>query len=307
MLATMYRFIAALTLLFSFSCAIGAKAQTLAADAGPDKAFCDKIYPQPGDTPILGGPQPGVGGTPPYKYAWTMSERIPNHLSSGPPYYIYSEYQFLDSPFAPHPRLKIRYPGIDSAFAYLKVTDSLGVTAYDTVLIFFHSLGAQMLEPDIIWKSPADTVTLTVGTIGTKFAPFHDFSWSTAWGLVDSAVQNARCFTAVMQVYRLTMTNRIGCRFGHGAYRVIVDPAGLSPTGAAPAFSLSPNPFTSNITIRTSTSGTFRLTDILGRPVLSQKVAPGETTISPECRPGLYLWSFSSSAGPVTKGKIMQQ
>ncbi len=71
------------------------------------------------------------------------------------------------------------------------------------------------------------------------------------------------------------------------------------------SFSVSPNPATSTITLQTTQSGSFSITDMLGRTLLSQSVTDAKTTLFIAHLPaGVYAYRFIAKGGGSANGKL---
>src|SRR5690606_19181396 len=132
------------------------------ADAGPDQHVCQTFSSM--DTLTLGGSPAASGGQSPYTYAWSIDPVIIGSVTL-------DASVFLDDTTSPNPELVGTW---DSEMTfYLKVTDAVNSTCYDTVNIVASVFGThlgqwsftinagdsvQILEPNIVSELPIDSI-----------------------------------------------------------------------------------------------------------------------------------------------------
>src|SRR5690606_11285628 len=122
--------------------------------AGTDTVICLPLFP--GDTHMLGGPIVAQGGVPPYTYRWFTEPVISGFY---PEFFNKYTSDWLSDTAIANPLLLISSEGMKERAFYLGVTDSVGSTAADTVVVgacgeSFIPLGNKELYPTV-----GDTVT----------------------------------------------------------------------------------------------------------------------------------------------------
>jgi hypothetical protein len=250
----------------------------------------------PVDTPRFGGLNIATGGVAPYTISW--------YLRFGP--YISQD---LDSIHGAHPKItRILYT--DSAYAVLTVLDAMGAVAKDSAKIFFPRRFC-LLGTTADYKLATDTFTLSQWQCDDQFPPFHDIVWQPGNTLVDSTVLHARSFTQVSQIYHLTYTDRVGCRFSAGIDPVVVLPTEVSSLSAHKQTATVFVNGSGQISVQLQNCGNsfFRLYDLLGREVITANVNDGNNLIGnlPELMPSIYLYRIVTNNELVTAGKFYLQ
>jgi len=194
----MKQFFTLLALLLAAYCS---DAQPLQAYAGMDTVIC----PGPPITalkyPRLGAP--ATGGVPPYTYLWTAINdpafaSIVDHPDSARPYANGILYNITTPP--------------DSVVLTVRVTDSVGTVARDTVTVYiarwrYLALSCRRSQ------SGADTVHFSGSTkFWSNFGPFTNIRWNPSVYLSDSTVDDPKCWAPPGRTFVKYGTDRVGCR-----------------------------------------------------------------------------------------------
>ncbi len=113
----------------------------LTADAGVDTVLCERDLFN-GPPYFIGGSPSANGGSGEYSYEWTLSPSVyvPNPEL---PSLVYTASDFLSDTTSPNPRALQGWmpaPGVPKFFFVLKVSDSMGNTDYDTLLLVNYGL-----------------------------------------------------------------------------------------------------------------------------------------------------------------------
>lgn len=272
----------------------------LKADAGPDTVWCSPAFGTSG--PWLGGTSPASGGTPPYSYVW----RIVSTTGTG--------YSLLDTPTSSHPRLvaKSGSPNLDSALFQLRVTDSTGTVALDTVIVYISRPVCCMADYPVP-KRAADTVRLTPASCcSSNFEPKTFLHWDTSIYLSDSTDPYSRCWCSINYFYYpATFIDRIGCPVPGGVVIYIQPNAVSGQTLQADGIDVVPNPVTSQSELRCDATWMRSVVII----TTSDGSQAGRFTIRGNKTPlasllpqtsGIYSYRIVSRSGKIFSGKLVK-
>lgn len=283
--------------LFTFFSNNYLKAQ-LTVNAGADVTWCNASFGDPG--PFIGDSLRVSGGIPPYKYEWKSIAMFP----AG---------HYLDSTSIAHPQL-MKNAWEDSILLALRVTDSTGLQAVDTIVVRF-SYFAFMVPKEMFYrKSATDTIAL-IPSIKSQYVPGGPeaptvYCWSPSTCLSDSTAKYPLCWATVSTVYTLTITDRLGCVADPIDHYVQVDKLGIENPGSGNGgIVIWPNPVThagAVIRIPDNLKGcTFQLYDYQGRTVNQLLLKDPVTQLNTKVlSPGMYLYKISGTQQSYS-GKIM--
>jgi hypothetical protein len=222
---------------------------------------------------------------------------------------VATEYDFLDSPNAAHPKPKLFYKR-DSALAYLRVTDSLNNESYDTVTIYYNN-GYSMLWEPTTYKGPSDTVAIgRYETSSWDFTGYHDFTWKPGIFLDDSTTRYPHCFAPVNMRYELWCTNKIGCPIPLSNEDIFIRNLSVGTTNLQAA---EPSVFLQSDKLIVHTGALtlpcrFRLYNLDGKLVTDATLTRPESRLEiPANMPaGLYAFSLRGADGTLVRDKLVE-
>ncbi len=151
------------------------------ANAGVDQQICF------GQSVAVGGNPTATGGVPPYLYSWTPKTGLNDSTVANP----------------------TATPTATTTYT-VKVTDSQGVQATDTVTVVANSQLAVNAGLDKV-ISPAQSVALGGSPTATGATPPYVFSWTPTTGLNDAMAANPTASPTAMTTYAVTVTDAKGC------------------------------------------------------------------------------------------------
>ncbi len=266
----------------------GAFAQ-ITVDAGADHYFCET------DTSFqLGGNPTIVGGTPPYQIKWetTFQYGIGSTFTAA---------YFLDDTSAANPTYT-HDNIVDVLYFHLIVTDSLGVTAYDTVSIYPSSFVAT-LGQCVHMIEQGDTVSLVTHVSG-GIEPLT-YQWTSNYNISDTSISNAEVWPDTSFTYNCIITDVIGCTTGDNCYIWVF------PTKTAEAKTLSakiyPNPTNGFLTIEAAEINQVSISDMTGKVVYYDNQFRGQNVDISFLENGLYFLKVQNSKGEVGVFKVIRK
>ncbi len=156
------------TIIYSTTVFPACSSTPLVADAGNDQYMCE------GGSVNIGGSPSADGGTPPYTYLWTPSAGLSSNTAANPTASPASTTQYI-----------------------LQVTDSLGNSDVDTVIVTVYPLPSVDLGPPV-YLCTGDSTVLDAG------AGMTVYSWSTG-----ASTQTITVTTS--DTYYVTVSNSYGC------------------------------------------------------------------------------------------------
>ncbi|HBH06009.1 MAG TPA: hypothetical protein DDX92_05350 [Flavobacteriales bacterium] len=190
------------------------------ANAGADVHLC------PADNGVvMGGVPTAVNGIPPFTYEWAMTP-VSTGMTSKP--FLYAS-DFLNDTSIANPQIDYLSSFMDSSLVFfLKITDSVGCQAYDTVIVTASYFNTGLLDWTFSIKQ-GDSIFLDKGAnISGGYDPIT-FSWSPVHGLIDSNQPDsfwAKPDTTIS--YTPTITDSKNCQFTAGPYyHITVIPLGI--------------------------------------------------------------------------------
>lgn len=206
------------------------------ANAGADVHLC------PGDNGVvMGGIPTAVNGIPPFNYEWAMTP-VSTGMTSKP--FLYAS-DFLNDTSVANPQIGYLSSFMDSSLVFsLKITDSVGCQAYDTVIVTASYFNTVLLD----WTfsiHQGDSVFLDKGAnISGGYGP-TTYSWSPVHGLIDPNLPDsfwAKPDTTIS--YTPTITDSRNCQFTAGPYyHILVYPLGTNALdGQDCPMTVYPNP-----------------------------------------------------------------
>jgi hypothetical protein len=188
----------------------------IVADAGPDRVVCVGFSEM--DTIALGGSPSATGGTPPYTFTWETDYvwEIGTHT------FNYSASFFLNDTTLANPKLIANLA--DTLDFKLTVTDSEGVSAVDTITIYYSRFGTHLgyMSFEI---NQGDSVFL--GGMDNVFGGFppYEYLWRPNHGLTDSTSLAFWAKPEHSVAYYMTLTDSADCmETGSPVYWVYVEP-----------------------------------------------------------------------------------
>ncbi len=266
------------------------------ADAGSDQHRCNSSM-----SVQLGGAPTASFGTPPYSYTWSINPisfgaiTLPNLYASN----------ILDDTTSANPTLT--YLNIeDSVKFYLKVTDALNCTSFDTCTITTSNFGIH-LGQFVYNITRGDSVFLNQGAnvfggVGSTFL------WSPTHGLSDSTLYSGFWAKPEYDIaYQVTVTDSNGCVTTGGAYYIInVFSVGVQETKKQ-TLKIYPNP-TNDLAIIEGLDAShiheLSLFDVTGRRIM-QTIGISQIDLS-ALPAGVYFLEVSQTNG-TSKHKIVKR
>ncbi|MCF8372723.1 MAG: T9SS type A sorting domain-containing protein [Bacteroidales bacterium] len=171
------------------------KQKDMVVDAGNDTAIC---CPEPYiDTLYLGGNPTADFGTPPYSYSWTGVKKV---LS-----YTFNVTNTISDTTMANPYLT--ECADEKATYYVTVTDSLGITKTDSMVLRFSRF--IYLTGGSILINLGDTATL-YSLVSGGIAPLQYF-WEPNINISDQYAENPLVWPDTTTTYYCTYTDSIGC------------------------------------------------------------------------------------------------
>lgn len=288
-------------------------AQSCIADAGSDYHWCitfeNGTTPPPLDSVILGGMPSASGGVPPYVYTWYI-DPIPPPLPTWS--FTYAS-DLLNDTTASNPTLYFFVE--DSLVLYLKVTDAVDSTCYDTIVVtkteFSEDLGSVSYN---IQKG--DTIQLTYGpNVAYHVAPPDSILWRPNHGLIDS--NSIMPFTSPTKdmAYYCIIWDENGCRqegnpfqfvYVNSVSNTIFDSESENVFSVFPTILQDIKLLNVKAPPEYSKHYQFLLYDIQGKIVLEQKCENTNHTFNVEhLSKGMYFYHIIYDSLWLDKGKIV--
>jgi hypothetical protein len=269
----------------------------LTVDAGPDRAFCpDDLKNQ---LNLLAQDPIVSGGTAPYTYSWSTTLRLSPRL-------VFYASSFLSDTTLANPILKEFYG--DGLRFELKVTDSEGNTATDSLMVRFSNFAILLVEVrDHI--SMGDTLTLS-DVISGGIPPFK-FAWSPNYNISDTTVRHPKASPKVDTNYKLVITDSVGCK-AHGTHKVFVTTTStMNPSNSEFLSKVVPNPVSYQSIIHFANANNskvlIRVIDAMGNLVLEESVIGEQYSLVSKIKhKGSYIYTISNESGLITQGKFVK-
>jgi hypothetical protein len=269
----------------------------LTVDAGPVRAFCEDDLKNQlnllAEDPIVSG------GTAPYTYSWSTTISLSPTL-------VFHASSFLSDTTLANPILKESY-GNSLSFE-LKITDSEGNTATDSLIVKFSSFMILTVEVrDHI--SLGDTLTLR-DVISGGIPPLK-FAWSPNYNIADTTVRHPKASPRVDTNYGLVITDSVGCKV-YGTHRVFVTTnSTTNPSNSEFLSKVVPNPVSDQSIIHfsnaTNSEVLIRVIDAMGNLVLEESVIGEQYSLVSKIRhKGSYIYTISNESGLITQGKFVK-
>jgi len=237
------------------------------------------------------------GGTPPYTYAWS------SNYSIGPLQFTASD--FLNDTTLANPELL--YWSDDSLVFQLAVTDFMGNTCSDTLVVYFCHF-AMTLEDKQITIMQGDTAQLYPGVFG-NCQPIT-YQWSPDYNISDPNIPNPVVWPDSTTYYVATALDSAGCEIIDETFEVFVSPVSTSDNLSNPSVAIYPNPMSDFATIEINGINAEKLRidfyDIQGR-LVSQNTLSGKRhqISSANFRSGLYIYRLFQNDQPFGQGKLV--
>lgn len=160
-------------------------------------------------------------------------------------------------------------------------TDPLSYFAAGTYVVtwtYDDGNGNMSTQTQNVIVTGVDTAVTVSGPLFTANAGGEVYAWLDCGSNTLVAGETSQSFTASIDGSYALVITQAGCTDTSACYSVLH--IGISENNAATDISIYPNPTTGMVTIRSNTAtGTIRVTDMLGRIVVSQQVQDKNTTI----------------------------
>lgn len=171
------------------------KQKDMVVNAGNDTAICcSEPYI---DTLYLGGDPTADFGTPPFSYSWTGVEKVFS--------YTFNVTNIISDTAVANPYLT--ECAVEKAIFYVIVTDSMGLTMSDSVVVRFSHFVYLTGGPILI--NLGDTATL-YSLVSGGIAPLQYF-WEPNINISDQYAENPLVWPDTTTTYYCTYTDSIGC------------------------------------------------------------------------------------------------
>jgi len=265
------------------------------ANAGNDTTLCVSFGL---GTFYLGGSPTTTGGTPPFTYTWSCTyEYIISTLTAS---------NFLDDTTAANPQLI--YHNEDTVAFYLTITDGLGNTCSDTIVIQFCLYGST-LEDKQAYINQGDTIQL-YPSVAQGCSPLQ-YEWTPNYNISDPNVPNPLAWPDTTTYYVATVTDFAGCQATDETFEVYVTPTGIrGQDSELIRVDIFPNPLHDHSTIKIyhphSTDLSLNFYDALGRTVKQMIITETETEINrTDFNVGIYFYRLFDKNKTLGKGKLI--
>jgi len=266
----------------------------LIANAGGNKHVCMDQFGVK-DTIEIGTINTAIGGIPPYKYTWYFNFNSITPLS-----------YYLDDTTSSNPKVlsAYTYNDMNPPFIWLKVEDSIGSVAYDSVQVSFSKFYYTIYDYHFILNE-GDSVFLNNGTnIGAGVGQLS-YLWKPNHGLKDSTKMNG--FWAKPDrsiIYYPTVTDSTGCTDqGAPYYYITINHIGLNEDVLNKKIIAFPNPTNGLIHLRLEEDIEIikvSIYTVLGQVVYVDTKPKTELDIS-SFRKGIYIIEIQTEKGIVRK------
>jgi len=264
-------------------------------DIGSDTTFCVSLGQ---DTFQLNPPNVN-GGTPPYTYTWSGQYTIGSTITL-------TASNFLVDTTSSTPQI-INFTD-DSLKLYLSVSDSLGATCNDTIIIHFCNTNIT-LEDKGASINQGDTIQLYTSSI-PGCSPYT-YQWSPNYNISDPTSPTPSVWPDTTTYYVATVTNAFGCQVVDETFEVFINPTSVDKYNNKVSMSIFPNPLTTLTTIKIPEVSQYNLTivfyDIFGRIINKMKISRPETQIKRADfnSDGIYLYRLFNKKEVLGEGKLI--
>lgn len=285
--------------IFSFL-SLSLRAQCI-ANAGPDQVGCSTISGF--DSLQLGG-NPTAIGIGPFTYAWSA------HFYIGSTFHLYAS-DFLDDTTSAHPKLITE---VEHQVFYLTVTDGMGATCTDSVLINYSFFGFHLGGCKTYFIDEGDSVFCSgwMNPIGSL--PPFTYLWKPTIGLRDSTSETFWAKPDSSISYRVTVTDSAGCSAtGPDVYCILVNRMNVDERPSSKNFvSVYPNPAKDEIHFALENNSrqpqTILLRDVSGRVIYQAPYTENQVVVNSTAIPnGMYLYTLLFADEKPIQGKIIVQ
>lgn len=266
------------------------------ANAGSDTTLCVTLGL---DTVYLGGTPTVTGGTPPFTFTWTCDYSILNTI-------FLTASDFLDDTTSANPRIK-DHNGDTVAFQ-LTVSDSLGNSCSDTVVIRFCGDYAWTLDWKFVYINQGDTALINP-SVGQGCPPLT-FQWMPNYNISDPNIASPLVWPDTTTTYSSTVIDEGGCQANGGTFDVFVIPTTINESRTSKVeIDISPNPMTEHSTIRISNLDNAKLSiyfyDIFGRTIYQAAVKKSIELKKSDFETGIYFYRAFDNDEFVGQGKLL--
>lgn len=265
----------------------------LQADAGPEVHLCSNLNSV--DSIQLGGNPSATGGIPPYTYEWIYAEPIypgANFIENGS--------YFLSDTSSSNPYTTSLVN--TSAPLILKVTDSAGSVAYDSVYISSTVWGI-ILEGKGYTIHAGDSVQLIETNAESSFGNL-EIIWRPQIGLTDSIGLGIWAKPMMSTGYYTFITDSMGCTLvAPPYYYITVIPAAIRHMDKE-SLRLFPTPVSTKLIVEGSNlvEGKFSITNISGKIIREGVYRDSSFEIDvTDINPGTYVITFDQGRELVTR------
>lgn len=236
------------------------------------------------------------GGTAPFSYSWSCEYDATVES--------FSASDFLDDTTSAQPLLTdFTY---DSLLFKLKVTDALGATCTDSMVVYFSSW-VWTLDQKIRFIHPGDSVQL-YNSIHGGLGPLS-FEWSPSASLENASELNTWAFPDTSTYYVLTVTDSVGC-VGYDNFEIVVYPTSINEQQTSNYQALIyPNPMRNTAKISVEgfyrNSFLFRLYNLAGKLVLEKEMKNGDNFNRNHLPSGTYTYTLQKENTSISGGKLI--
>jgi hypothetical protein len=265
----------------------------LHANAGNDTILCSS----PWDTVKIGGKPAAWGGEEPYTYIWSTHAKT-GSLNRGASY-------FLDDTTKANPKLVI--PSNKILKFKLEVRDNKGATREDSILVRFSRYIS------LAWDfyaniEPGDTVQLQHNIL--YGIPPLRYQWSPDYHISNTSVSSPRAWPDTNTIYKVIVTDSIGCVSWPGLFDVRIRPSGV-PEYSTYKSVIFPNPVDKSSAIYyhslSKENLMLKVLDSSGKLVFADKFINDSYPIGEKnIQSGSYFYLISAGSKYLTNGQFIK-
>lgn len=273
-------------------------------DAGPDTSLC-VLNGLDSNGFHLGQNLVVTGGLPPYSYTWSCTYSLGSWSSV-----VFTAESFLDSTTIANPELTSYYG--DSLVFYLTVTDSLGATCSDSIVVGFCNFAFLMGEKRA-YIDRGDSTQLYLHTLGSAACTDLSYEWTPNYNISDTSIRNPVAWPDTTTFYSVKITTGGGCVVYDAWSQVYVARTSVVEQEKSVEIELFPNPMEGYSIFRVSEEvrkahPTLAFYDALGRCVKRIEVKGLSTKVlRSSFDAGVYFYRLTDGGKVIGTGKLVVQ